>query len=86
MAMEIHFRQKFRESSGKQPYTSKHLLRRYLDPKNIPSTPSQEVFGCLGNTLQKFNIELQNGVFIGGLFPPHFQVKHVSFRPKTPED
>ena len=28
--------------------TSKHLLRRYLDPKNIPQTPSQEVFGCLG--------------------------------------
>ena len=25
-----------------------HLLRRYLDPKNIPKTPSQKVFGCLG--------------------------------------
>ena len=26
---------------------SKHLVRRYLDPKNIPKTPSQEVFGSL---------------------------------------
>ena len=26
----------------------KHLLKRYLDPKNIPITPSQAVFGCLG--------------------------------------
>ncbi len=26
---------------------SKHLVRRYLDPKNIPKTP-QEVFGRLG--------------------------------------
>ena len=33
---------------GMYPYTSTHLLRRYLDPQNIPKTPSQEVFGCLG--------------------------------------
>ena len=30
------------------PYASKHLVRRYLDPKNIPKTPSQEVSGRLG--------------------------------------
>ena len=24
------------------------LLRRYLDPQNVPKTPSQEVIGCLG--------------------------------------
>ena len=26
------------------PYASKHLVRSYLDPKNIPKTPSQEVW------------------------------------------
>ncbi len=30
------------------PWTSKHLLRRYLDLKIFPLTPSQEVFGFLG--------------------------------------
>ena len=25
-----------------------YLLRRYLDPKNRPTTLCQEVFGCLG--------------------------------------
>ena len=30
---------------------SKHLLRRYLDPQNMPKTPSQEVFGCLGKMM-----------------------------------
>ena len=29
---------------------SKHLIRRYLDPKNIPKTPSEQVFGRLGLT------------------------------------
>ncbi len=29
---------------------SKHLIRRYLDPKNIPKTPSDQVFGRLGLT------------------------------------
>ena len=34
------------------PYTSKHLLRRYLDhPKT--KTPSTEVFGCLGSVTYK---------------------------------
>ena len=28
--------------------TSKHLLRRYLGPRNIPKTSCQEVCGCLG--------------------------------------
>ena len=28
---------------------------RYLDPKNIPKTPCQEVFGCLG-CFQIFNL------------------------------
>ena len=30
-----------------KPYTSKYLLRRYLDPPNPPQTPSQEVLGGL---------------------------------------
>ena len=30
------------------PYTSKYLLRRYLDPPNPPQTPSQKVLGGLG--------------------------------------
>ena len=30
------------------PWTSKHLLRRYLDLIFFPITPSQEVFGFLG--------------------------------------
>ena len=29
------------------PQTSKQLLKRYLDPENIPKTASQGVFGCL---------------------------------------
>ena len=28
--------------------SSKHLLRRYLDPQNIPKTHPEEVFGCIG--------------------------------------
>ena len=32
------------------PYTSKYLLRRYLDPTNPPQTPSQKVLGGLGST------------------------------------
>ena len=31
----------------KQPFHI-YLARRYLDPENIPKTPSQEVFGRLG--------------------------------------
>jgi len=27
---------------------SKHLVRRYLDPKNLPKRPSQYAFGSLG--------------------------------------
>ena len=30
------------------PYTSKYLIRRYLDPPNPPQTPSQKVLGCVG--------------------------------------
>ena len=33
----------------------KNLVRRYLDPKNIPKTPSQEVFERLGNEFSYFS-------------------------------
>ena len=30
------------------PRASKHLVKRYLDPKNMPKSASQEVFGGFG--------------------------------------
>ena len=60
------------------PYTSKCLLRRYLDPPNPPQTPSQKVLGGLGSLIMEVDfiripthegvLSMENAWAVGFLF------------------
>ena len=52
---------------------SKHLLRRYLGPQNIPKTSSEKVFGCLGTkkTDEKSNLPDKSAQALQAPLPLH---------------